>query len=301
MSLVGKKMLKEFWKKLSYYIFEDSEEITTKKPLCIYHGNCADGFAAAVIIRMYNPDMEFYPGIHGEQPPDVTDREVIMLDFSYKKDLLEMLAWRAKSILILDHHKSAEENLKDLPENVATIFDMNRSGAMITWEHCFPNKEPPRLLKHIQDRDLWKFELEGTQKIQAALFSYPYDFDLWENFFRHDEVVDRLCLEGCSITRKHFKDIEELLSVTQRTMLIGDVEVPVANLPYTMSSDACHIMLKNAPFAACYYDTPKQRRFSLRSSEKGMDVSKIASLYGGGGHKHAAGFEVHRDHPLALA
>ena len=107
-------MLKEFWKKLSYYIFEDSEEITTKKPLCIYHGNCADGFAAAVIIRMYNPDMEFYPGIYGEQPPDVTDREVIMLDFSYKKDLLEMLAWRAKSILILDHHKSAEENLKDL-------------------------------------------------------------------------------------------------------------------------------------------------------------------------------------------
>jgi nanoRNase/pAp phosphatase (c-di-AMP/oligoRNAs hydrolase) len=32
--------------------------------------------------------------------------------------------------------------------------------------------------------------------------------------------------------------------------------------------------------------------FSLRSTEEGLDVSEIAKLYGGGGHKHAAGFKV---------
>ena len=285
-------LIKNFLKK--FFVFKNS------KPLCIYHGNCADGFAAATIMRMYNPEMEFFPGIHGEYPPDVTDREVIMVDFSYKKHILDFLASKAKSILILDHHKSAEKDLKELPSNVATIFDMTKSGAMITWEHCFPCKEPPRLLLHIQDRDLWKFELEYTREIQAALFSYPYDFDLWESFFRDNEIIERLFMEGCSIERKHFKDIEELLSVTKRKMTIANIEIPVANLPYTMSSDAGHIMSQNAPFAACYYDTPHQRRFSLRSSKDGMDVSEIAVLYGGGGHKHAAGFEVHRNHLLAL-
>ena len=34
------------------------------------------------------------------------------------------------------------------------------------------------------------------------------------------------------------------------------------------------------------------RIFSLRSTEDGLDVSEIASKFGGGGHKHAAGFSV---------
>lgn len=68
--------------------------------------------------------------------------------------------------------------------------------------------------------------------------------------------------------------------------------VPVACLPYTLSSDAGHMMAKGEPFAACYWDTPEGRCFSLRSAEDGMDVSEIAKDYGGGGHKHAAGFRV---------
>ena len=34
------------------------------------------------------------------------------------------------------------------------------------------------------------------------------------------------------------------------------------------------------------------RTFSLRSEEGGEDVSEIAGLFGGGGHKHAAGFQL---------
>lgn len=51
-------------------------------------------------------------------------------------------------------------------------------------------------------------------------------------------------------------------------------------------------MCKGEPFAACYMDDPSGRTFSLRSAEDGVDVSEIAKRYGGGGHKHAAGFKV---------
>ncbi len=35
--------------------------------------------------------------------------------------------------------------------------------------------------------------------------------------------------------------------------------------------------------------------FSLRSEEGGQDVSEIAAMFGGGGHKHAAGFKLAGD------
>ena len=41
--------------------------------------------------------------------------------------------------------------------------------------------------------------------------------------------------------------------------------------------------------------------FSLRSTDDGLDVSEIATAYGGGGHRAAAGFSVPREHELARA
>lgn len=285
----------------------------SNKPLCIYHGNCADGFAAAWVVRRFFDeicDVEFYPGVYGQEPPDVSNRHVIMVDFSYKKPILDQIVFKANSVLILDHHKTAAEDLAHLPKptdcghwvaswdflpvnlppKAAAIFDMERSGAMIAWDYFFDVKDPPQLLEHIQDRDLWLFKLEGTREIQANVFSYPYDFKVWDGLMRSD--VQLLRAEGAAIERKHHKDIAELVGVSKRRMMIGGHDVPVANLPYTLSSDAGHLMAKGEPFAACYMDNPSGRVFSLRSAPDGIDVSIIAKGYGGGGHQHASGFTM---------
>lgn len=256
--------------------------------LCIYHGNCADGFGAAWVVRKAIEDIEFHPGVYQAQPPDVTGKSVWMVDFSYKRPVLIEMAKTAKEIIILDHHKTAAEDLVDLPSNVYCDFDMERSGAMITWDYFFPDVEPPQLLKHIQDRDLWLFKLEGTREIQANVFSYPYDFEVWDSLMAMD--VNLLWNEGAAIERKHHKDIAELVGVTKRRMVIGGYDVPVANLPYTLTSDAGHLMAQGEPFACCYWDTSSGRVFSLRSTEAGVDVSAVAKSYGGGGHRNAAGF-----------
>jgi len=259
---------------------------------CIYHGNCADGFGAALSVRigLGKDNVDFYPGVHGKAPPDVTDREVLIVDFSYKRDVLLEMAKSAKSILILDHHVSAEKDLVDLPDNVEVIFDMNRSGAVLAWEHFNPNTTTPQLILHIQDRDLWQFKMKGTREIQAAIFSHPYDFDIWEGLLTAD--LEQFYNEGVALERKHFKDINEFIGVAAYRAVIDGHEVPVLNAPYFWSSDAGHIMGAGEPFAACYWDTPEGRVYSLRSEEDGLDVSEIATKFGGGGHKHAAGFKV---------
>jgi oligoribonuclease NrnB/cAMP/cGMP phosphodiesterase (DHH superfamily) len=280
------------------------------KPLVIYHGNCADGFGAAWCFwNEFGDDFEYHAGVYQQPPPDVTGREVFLVDFSYKFPVMQEMLDKCQLLTILDHHKTAVDEVAALnayAQGTGTgklrfIMDMERSGAMIAWNYLH-DSPPPQLIAHIQDRDLWQFKLEGTREIQAALFSYEYDFKVWDGLMLGTASrLQELRFEGETLERKHFKDINELLKVCKRRMVIGGVDVPVASLPYTMSSDAGHIMGVGEPFAACYYDEEAGRNFSLRSAEDGIDVSEIAKQYGGGGHKHAAGFRVPRDHILATS
>jgi hypothetical protein len=321
------------------------------KPLCIYHGNCADGFGAAwVVWKHFKGKVDFFPGVYQRPPPDVTGRHVLMVDFSYKRPVLQQMANQAKSILILDHHATAKKDLEPDPlhdvfkvnddadwgtfsqqledwgpddRGTYALFDLDRSGAGITWDFFNPGVPRPKILNHIEDRDLWRFKLDNTREIQASMFSLPYDFEVWDeriDTFEDDGEVRRQTIhEGEAIERKQSKDISELIEVVTRPMRFrimdgSKVTVPIANLPYIFTADAGHILCERSffgfekpsgfrdeqlvggkfkhPFAGCYWDKPDGRQFSLRSREGGADVGQIATLYGGGGHEHASGFLV---------
>lgn len=296
-------------------------------PLCIYHGNCADGFSAAWCVRYaLGEAVEFHAGIYQDPPPDVAGRDVIIVDFSYKRDVLLKMGETARSILVIDHHKSAAEDLQadgnyivdfgsysgDLTwqrfldnvyqdqcegcpyARVYAIFDMERSGAGMAWDFFVGGPRLP-LIDHIEDRDLWRFALDGTREIQAVVFSHPYDFAVWDDLMARSQADadrGRMIAEGEAIERKHHKDVAELVAAFKRRMTIGGVDVWAANLPYTLTSDAGHMMARGEPFAACYWDTPDGRVFSLRSTDEGADVSAVAKQYGGGGHRNASGFRL---------
>lgn len=268
--------------------------------ICIYHGNCADGFTAAWVVRrrFADEEIEFHAGVYGNLPPEVNGRDVILVDFSYKRPVMERIIADARSVLVLDHHKTAAEDLRDLP-GAEVVFDMDRSGAGIAWDYFFPGCARPNLIRIVEDRDLWKFIYPETREVQAAIFSYEYTFANWD--FLDSVSISVLQTEGRAIERKHHKDIHELVKVVTRKFVIGGHEVPVANLPYTLTSDAGHLLADGFQFAGCYWDTPDGRVFSLRSREDGADVAEIAKQYGGGGHKHASGFRVPYTHDLAQA
>jgi len=264
------------------------------KPLCIYHKNCADGFGAAWVVRkFFGPDgVDLHPATYQDPPPDMTDRCVIMVDFSYKRPIMARLINQAESVLVIDHHKTAQADLADL-HGATVIFDMEHSGAVLTWRHFFPGQEPPMLLRYIEDRDIWKFALPNSREVAAGLFSHPYNFATWDSFIGNPHELLLLLSDGKAIERKHHKDIAELVAASARPMIIGGHQVLAANLPYTMSSDAGHMLIDQGSFfGACYSDGPNGRTFSLRSTDAGPDVSEIAKLYGGGGHRNAAGFRV---------
>lgn len=278
------------------------------RPLVIYHSNCADGFSAAWCFwKKYGDGADYHPGVYQQSPPDCSGRDVFLVDFSYKRPIVAAMLEEANTVTLIDHHKTAIDDLRPLKEAVGDansrfgwFCDLERSGAVLAWDYLFPDEPRPLLLGHIQDRDLWRFKLPGTREIQANVFSFEYTFENWDRLMGANQAeLLQMTVAGAAIERKHHKDIAELVKVCQRAMLIGGYSVPVASLPYTLTSDAGHLMAQGQPFAACYWDTAETRVFSLRSTDDGMDVSEIAKAYGGGGHKHAAGFSVPRSHRLA--
>lgn len=295
----------------------------TNKPICIYHGGCFDGFAAAWAVgcAFGSDNLDFYPGVYQEAPPDVTNRDVIIVDFSYKAHVLKEMADKASSLLVLDHHKTAMNDLEFLPyagnnftdwqynrvdrRNSGAVFDMDRSGCMITWQFFFDVPTPimftpPIMFTHIQDRDLWQFNYEETKAVIANLSSFPFDFNLWDDLMLMDQNdIFEFAREGKAILRKTTGDIDKLIEENLQWSVIDGWDVPVCNVPYMYASELANRIIErlseeNIPvhFAACYWDVDGYRNFSLRSFDGGIDVSEVAKKYGGGGHRNAAGFKI---------
>lgn len=275
-------------------------------PLVIYHGGCVDGFTAAWVIERCLKGAQLYPAIHGEEPPDVDHRTVFVVDFSYPRKTLESMAGYANRLIVLDHHKTAEAELAGL--RFAT-FDNEESGATMALQlmqrtgHAYGLSTLEldgmiELCRYVKDRDLWQWKLLNSREINTAIKSYEFDLDQW------DKLASQLCRDpltlagqGRAIMRYEQKLIESHV-LHARDFLIAGFNVPVAECTAgNIISEVAGNLAVGKPFAATYFMNDKgEYVFSLRSGgEIGHDVGEIAMMYGGGGHRNAAGFTVPRN------
>lgn len=246
----------------------------------LYHADCADGFGAAWALWKKYPDARYIPVKHGQPPPEGLDgAHVVMVDFSYRREAIEQLAQSAASLLILDHHVTAQAALAGLPY---AYFDVKKSGAVLAWE--WAHAEPvPWLLQYVQDKDLWQWRLPDSREMNAALASYPFDFQVWEGLTR-----DVLKVEGRAILRRDHSLIDKIVEESVLVEFEGET-VPAVYSP-VMTSQIGERLCQGFPFCLIWHERDGLRYFSLRSKPGTADVSALASRYGGGGHVNAAGF-----------
>jgi len=276
-----------------------------KQPITvIYHGNCPDGFASALAAQLFFKEQEnyksfkqnivYHKGIHGTLPPDCQDRIVYIVDFSYKREDIRLLCQQAKKVIIIDHHISALNDLKDLDQehhNLELNFDMDQSGAVLSWKY-FHQTEVPDLFKHIQDNDLWQFKLDNTQTIILAIMSYPMKLKLWNRWLNDKNSLDALHKEGLILERQANNQIKRYKKAARMGKIAG-YTIPVVNAPSNLGSELLHQLSDGYPFAVAYQDKMDRRVWQLRSGgEHAIDVSLIAQKFGGGGHKNASGFST---------
>lgn len=273
----------------------------------VYHEDCLDGYGAAwAAYKLFGDEATYIPGAAGGSPPEAItdDSTVYCVDIAWPPELLDPLAERVKKIVIIDHHITALEWYENYtpPANVEIHMDMKHSGAVLAWRYFHKEKKMPELLSYIEDRDLWKWELQDSEAILLAVDAYPYTFG---NMDRLMDNIERLKVEGPAILkyRNQMLDLQLKSAHFLRFTLSDEVGIPEEE--YTvpavncslraLASESCHELLQrypDAPFVVAYRrDSSGAWNYSLRS--KDFDVANFAKRYaGGGGHKAAAGMST---------
>ena len=255
----------------------------------IYHADCTDGFGAAYSAwKQLGNRAEYHACKHGTTPPDIKDKNVVILDFSFDNATTKSMIEEANSLLVIDHHKSAMVELHDISN---THFDMTKSGAMLAWEFFHPGKEPPKFIKYIQDRDLWKWELEYSKEFSAAFDMVPFEFEEFEKF-EDDSVFDDAVKRGSYILAYSKTVIKKVCEKASRRKL-GGKDVLVVNASHWMSEIGARLA-PDCDFAMIWFWDHEDQvtKVSLRAFHDSVDVSEIAKKYSGGGHKKASGFQL---------
>jgi uncharacterized protein len=269
----------------------------------IYHQakkgiDCPDGIAAAWVAKRAHPDADLIGCVYGDRAEVVGYSTLIIVDFSFPAYYLE--AWaETKHVIVIDHHKTAWENLQNLSNQVTQRFDMNECGATLTWKYFFPTEPEPAFLSYIKDRDLWNFKLPYTHEIHEAMSSIGRSLEFFDSIATHTR--NDLIRAFAPLGEKLLQPKREAIQKAADRVEFGTV-AEWGNIPFVRTSpeedrlisDICTTLYKKyhlAPFVACL--NSDGITWSLRSDKNGgnFDVGTIAKDQGGGGHRNAAGFK----------
>lgn len=274
--------------------------------LVAYHDHCIDGDTAAWSARKRRGDQAQYIAVrYGGAVPNVTNRHLAVLDFHFAPRITNRMMRSAQSMIILDHHRSA---IRNLPHHPNALLDESKSGAMLAWEFFHPDLEPPDIVKHVQDYDLWQHKLPDTPLFIYGLQSLGSGIDIIEK--AHQMPKDQMLEIGNNHYQKIVKTITPYLSRTQSIQFKGHrtrlVTLPAKHWRFRnelatliQNQFNCELILFCRP-------EPQQEKLVVslrRRGENGPDISRIAESldFSGGGHPGAGSFSWYGDQKSLIA
>ena len=266
-----------------------------KNIVVIYHGDCPDGFSGAwAAYKKFGDKAEYLPGFHNNTPSidGLKDKEIYFVDFIYSDKIVNQLTKDNRRVTAIDHHISGEVLVKTTKDY---SYAVDHSGAVLSWKYFHPEKKVPRMLEHIEDRDLYKFKLSNSRAICSFIDSFDFDFKIWDKLA--DDLEDSSKLKsyvekGEIIVGYEEELIRRLIDDNSKLIQFEGFETFVVNAPHMFASDIGHALcLEKPPIGVVWSEGKDLVRVSLRSDGT-VDVSKIAEKFGGGGHKGAAGFRL---------
>ena len=279
------------------------------KRTCFFHAGCPDGFGAAwAVRRAWGNDAEYLARGHEDplRPSDWGGSVIVFVDISLENRALRALGEVAAHVLVLDHHVSARDHFESDPglENALRAhghlvhFDLEQSGATLAWHHFHGDTPLPSLLAYVEDQDLWRWKLPASEEINAAISSYPRRFEVWDELA--EMPPEELARQGAPIVQANRCEVERLLR-TAHPVVLGARRVEAVNSG-VLRSNVGHELAKRTtfgePWGLVYRMHGRRVDVSLYSIG-GLDVSRVAKEYGGGGHRNAAGFSVSLERWLA--
>lgn len=279
----------------------------------IYHKNCHDGLVSAFTVWKYykekllntEPNIEFIQIQPGANTPNTSGKIVYILDVIFPKESLLRMIEDSISLLIIDHHDTAEEILSSIPDN-CKIFDKQECASTLTWQNFYPDLAMPLLYDYIKSRDLFLNDREFINEFHIAFDIAVRDANNEFNFERIIPYLDDNSITGLINIGKVLTGYQQsLILKATKNISFAPIKLNSGKLCIVgyinatlLASDiaaACLDQYSFIDFCACFYidSSASVTQFQLRSRDDREDVSVIARDHGGGGQRNAAGMRLY--------
>lgn len=288
-------MAKRLFQRMVYCWNMETAEL--KDIVIIYHADCPDGFGGAYAAwKKFGDSATYLPRpMPAPVPPGLTNKTLYIIDYSYDKDTLTHLVATNTTVVVIDHHQSAEAAVRSFPQN---IFDNNHSGAVLAWHYFHPTLPVPTILAYVEDHDLWRFALTEHREFNVALHQEPRTFESWDDLttrLTDTNALINFIAKGALLAKFEDKLIDSLLKHRERVRFEGHDVWAINESLYrsTLGNKLAELNEAEGGVALgiVYYRKDGSVRASLRSKGD-VDVAAMAEKYQGGGHKNAASIKV---------
>jgi oligoribonuclease NrnB/cAMP/cGMP phosphodiesterase (DHH superfamily) len=271
---------------------------------CFYH-NDLDGRCAGSIVAKYEnnyiKENFFEVDYVMNLPLDLVqeNERVYFVDYSFKKDTiwqLEKVLEKTKDVIWIDHHTSSLNLENELPwtKEIKGIRRDKISGAKLTYMYCanVDENNVPYTIDLVSDYDCWIYNLEpDTTFFKIGIETKNYD------------ALDSIWLDLYDVLNPKTFDLINI-GKTIKGYIDNDNTYYREHFAYESEIEGHKCLVVNRKtnswvFGERYNDYPlvmvwvyngEKYTYSIFSSNKDIDCSKIAEKFGGEGHKGAAGF-----------
>ena len=247
------------------------------------------------------------------------DERVYIVDYSIPPEQMDKLLEITPNVVFIDHHKSAIEMYKDYDKEIAGLRYDGIAGCMLTYIYFFLMTDShtgevinefdptfaetaPMFTKLVADYDVWEFKYGNrTRYFEKGITIYPREpedriwFDL--SVLKSDDegfpLYPRLNViynQGETIVayrKSLMKDYCEKKGF--ETDALG-YKAYAVNMALMGTDDFVIPNVEDYDLLVSFSYDGKAWNYSLRSEK--VDCAELASKFGGGGHKGAAGFST---------
>ena len=293
-----------------------------KEKIIIFHHNDHDGFAGAAVIHHYlrineYGEITFVKCDYGDKSIDKVYREYIednyiykffIVDLSFTKDTVHALEELNEigHVVWIDHHTSSINLLNEykIPYSIEHVISSAHCGAYLAYEYLFGNtnmrsKNTEIVLDYIDQYDTWRFKNYKTvisfhYRLDDKLENYNSDED---KIFKMEDILFNFTINDIDcITSNGFIIYRHLMNSYRAYRDKFGYESEIEGIKcYVINQKSNSLIFgediyNTYPICAVFAYDGEYYEYTLYSSDKDVDCSKIAEKFGGGGHKGAAGF-----------
>lgn len=252
-----------------------------------YHKNCIDGVISALSSAKYLGfnNVTYKPLTYGDvslnnlsEIEECFDKDLVfVLDFSFKKEVLESISSLLRGkMVIIDHHESVFKDLGlEFTEQYLQVFDNidvylspnKKSGAILTYDFFNTissennyeydlnslyngNKviKYPYACVLADDGDRWIFK-EGnvTNYFRAGMYSFMSEWSVdknWLSILDDQNGLLDVVLDKGSVLDKNHKNMVEIIAKDATNIMFYDWNVNIVNANPIFSSDLGNLLAK---------------------------------------------------------